>query len=286
MQTEDIIKAYLPETLYDTNHLIESMNYSVLVGGKRIRPTLMQETYKLFGGEEKVIEPFMAAIEFIHTYSLVHDDLPAMDGDKLRRGKETTWVKYGEAGGVLAGDALLTYAFEVAAEAFELTEHADRVAQSIRILADKAGAFGMVGGQALDLAADAGEEVTEQTLMQTYRWKTGALLEACMMIGATLAGAEPRQVAICDMIATDLGVAFQIKDDILDVTSTEEELGKPIGSDEKNHKTTAVTLWGLDGAKEKLSAIMQEVRDNLSQLPGDKESYFDPFLEYMESRNK
>lgn len=161
MQTEDIIKAYLPETLYDTNHLIESMNYSVLVGGKRIRPTLMQETYKLFGGEEKVIEPFMAAIEFIHTYSLVHDDLPAMDGDKLRRGKETTWVKYGEAGGVLAGDALLTYAFEVAAEAFELTEHADRVSQSIRILADKAGAFGMVGGQALDLAADAGEEVTE-----------------------------------------------------------------------------------------------------------------------------
>ena len=122
--------------------------------------------------------------------------------------------------------------------------------------------------------------------MQTYRCKTGALLEACMMIGATLAGAEPRQVAICDMIATDLGVAFQIKDDILDVTSTEEELGKPIGSDEKNHKTTAVTLWGLDGAKEKLSAIMQEVRDNLSQLPGDKESYFAPFLEYMESRNK
>jgi len=283
---EEIINEYLPEGFCDTAALQESMSYSVLVGGKRIRPTLMRETFKLFGGEGEVIEPFMAALEFIHTYSLVHDDLPAMDGDRLRRGKETTWVKYGEAGGVLAGDALLTMAFEICCYAFDMTENKQAVAQSIRILADRAGCYGMCGGQALDLEAEKKPELTEAELFRIYKLKTGALLEAAMMIGATLAGAKPGMVALCSKIATDIGIAFQIQDDILDVSANEAELGKPIGSDEANGKTTYVTLHNLEAAHAKVHELIEGVRKDMEQLPGDKSAYFDEFLSSMESRTK
>ncbi len=233
-----IIEAYLPKEQGRTSEVIQAMNYSVNAGGKRLRPLLMSETYKLFGGNGTVIEPFMAAIEMIHTYSLVHDDLPAMDNDEYRRGKKTTWAQYGEAVAVLAGDALLNYAFETALTAFSC-EGADavRVARALSILAKKAGIYGMIGGQDADIAAERAEEALELSqLLYIHEHKTAALIQASMMIGAVLAGACDEAVDIIEQAAYEIGIAFQIQDDILDVTSTFEELGKPIGSDEKNNK--------------------------------------------------
>ena len=253
-QIEGIIGQYLPEEKGFQKTIFESMNYSVQVGGKRLRPMIMQETYKMFGGEGREIEPFMAAIEMIHSSSLVHDDLPAMDNDEYRRGQLTTWKKYGEDMAILAGDALMIFAFEVASQAFAMSAHPERVGRAIQILANKTGIYGMIGGQTVDV------ELTDKPMDADhldfiYRLKTGALLEASMMIGAVLAGASEEEVAAAEQIADDVGVAFQIQDDILDLTSTAEVLGKPIGSDEKNNKTTYVTLFGMDAAKEQVAAL-------------------------------
>lgn len=208
----------------------------------------------MFGGRSKVIEPFMAAIEMIHTYSLVHDDLPAMDNDEYRRGKKTTHAQYGEAMGILAGDGLLNYAFETAAEAFAIEPGNIQVGKALSVLAGKAGIHGMLGGQCVDVESE-GKAVTEETLRFIYQLKTGALLEASMMIGAILAGATGSEQKKVEQAAGELGLAFQIQDDILDVTSTTEDLGKPVGSDEKNHKTTWVTLFGVDKAKQDVEEL-------------------------------
>ena len=263
-----IIEAYLPKEQGRTSEVIQAMNYSVNAGGKRLRPLLMSETYKLFGGNGTVIEPFMAAIEMIHTYSLVHDDLPAMDNDEYRRGKKTTWAQYGEAVAVLAGDALLNYAFETALTAFSC-EGADaaRVARALSILAKKAGIYGMIGGQDADIAAERAEEALELSqLLYIHEHKTAALIQASMMIGAVLAGACDEAVDIIEQAAYEIGIAFQIQDDILDVTSTFEELGKPIGSDEKNNKTTYVTLRGLDGASREQKELSAHAISRLEAL--------------------
>lgn len=228
----------------------------------------MSETYKLFGGNGTVIEPFMAAIEMIHTYSLVHDDLPAMDNDEYRRGKKTTWAQYGEAVAVLAGDALLNYAFETALTAFSC-EGADavRVARALSILAKKAGIYGMIGGQDADIAAERAEEALELSqLLYIHEHKTAALIQASMMIGAVLAGACDEAVDIIEQAAYEIGIAFQIQDDILDVTSTFEELGKPIGSDEKNNKTTYVTLKGIDEASREQKELSAHAISRLEAL--------------------
>ena len=227
------------------------MNYSVTAGGKRLRPLLMHETYRMFGGTGRVIQPLMAAIEMVHTYSLVHDDLPAMDNDQYRRGKLTTHAKYGHAMGVLAGDGLLNYAFETAMTAFDCGEDAERVAKALKILGRKAGIYGMIGGQVVDVQST-GKAVDQETLDFIYELKTGALLEASMMVGAVLAGATEEEVAVIEQIASDVGLAFQIRDDILDETSTLETLGKPIHSDERNEKTTYVTLKGLEQATKEI----------------------------------
>lgn len=282
MTVEEILRKYLPEEEGFQKDLITAMNYSMLAGGKRIRPTMMRETYRLFGGEREEIEPFMAAMEMIHTYSLVHDDLPAMDNDTLRRGRTTTWKAFGEAAGILAGDALLTYAFETAAKAFALSDHPERVGESIRLLAHKAGIYGMAGGQAVDVAMT-GQPIPQDTLDFIYRLKTGALLEASLMIGAVMGGADEEQIAVTEQIGTDLGLAFQIRDDILDVISTEEELGKPIGSDARNVKTTYVTLRGLAEAEAEASRLTKRASENLQKLPGDKE-YFLSFIRKLETR--
>ena len=247
---EQILSAYLPNERELSSDVAKAMNYSVNVGGKRLRPMLMSETYKLFGGKEAVIEPFMAAIEMIHTYSLVHDDLPAMDNDEYRRGKKTTWAVYGEAVAILAGDGLLNYAFETALKAFACEgADAQRIARALSILANKAGIYGMIGGQDADIAAEhAKEALTLLQLRSIHERKTAALIQASMMIGAVLAGAEDAAIDTIEKAAYEIGIAFQIQDDILDVTSTFEELGKPIGSDEKNNKTTYVTLKGIDEA--------------------------------------
>ena len=246
---EVLLKKYLPKEEGWQKNVIEAMNYSVTAGGKRLRPMLMQETYKLFGGEGTEIEPFMAAMEMIHTYSLVHDDLPAMDNDEYRRGRKTTHVVYGEAMAILAGDGLLNFAFETALKVFETDADKTRAARALAVLAKKAGIYGMIGGQTADIEAEnLGSKVTQEHLLFIHEHKTAALIQASMMIGAILAGASDSQIEVVEKAAYDIGVAFQIQDDILDVTSTLETLGKPVGSDEKNHKTTYVTLKGIETA--------------------------------------
>ena len=279
---EEIVLSYLPAKGGFQHTVTEAMNYSVQAGGKRIRPTIMRETYRLFGGGGEEIEPFMAAIEMIHSYSLVHDDLPAMDNDELRRGKPTTWKVYGEAMAILAGDGLLTYAFETAAKAFPLSRQPEKVGRCIGILAGKAGLYGMLGGQSVDVEMT-GQPLSREQLDFIYELKTGALLEASMMIGAVLGGADEEQLKLVRSVAADIGLAFQIRDDMLDVISTEEELGKPIGSDAENNKTTYVTFEGIEGADAAVKRLSARALDTLKKLPGDK-SFFTEFVHKMETR--
>lgn len=268
--TEGVVKSFLPEESGNQKEIMEAMNYSVMAGGKRLRPMLMNETYRMFGGTGRVIQPLMAAIEMVHTYSLVHDDLPAMDNDQYRRGKLTTHAKYGHAMGVLAGDGLLNYAFETAMTAFDCGEDAERVAKALKILGRKAGIYGMIGGQVVDVQST-GKAVDQETLDFIYELKTGALLEASMMVGAVLAGATEEEVVAIEQIASDVGLAFQIRDDILDETSTLEKLGKPIHSDERNEKTTYVTLKGLEQATKDVEEISARALKRLEELPHENE---------------
>ncbi|MGI6071012.1 MAG: polyprenyl synthetase family protein [Blautia sp.] len=249
-----LLRSYLPKEEGFARALAEAMNYSMNAGGKRLRPLLMWECYRMFGGEGIVIQPFMAAIEMIHTHSLIHDDLPAIDNDRYRRGRETTWAVYGESMGILSGDALLNYAYEAALHAFDLEGDKARIALALQVLSAKTGIYGMLGGQSVDVAND-GKPLSEELLSYIYRNKTSALLEASMMVGAILAGASDRKVRSMEQAAGYLGLAFQIRDDILDVTSSEEVLGKPVHSDEKNHKVTYVTLKGLEQAREDVSGL-------------------------------
>ena len=268
------MRRYLPKEEGFQKTVLEAVNYSVTAGGKRLRPILMRETYRMFGGSGPVIEPYMAAIEMIHTYSLVHDDLPAMDNDEYRRGRKTTHAVYGEAMGILAGDALLNLAFETAAQAFEL-DLSERTAKAMRILAEKAGIYGMIGGQVVDVESE-GYAISREKLDFIYRLKTSALIESSMMIGAVLAGATEDEVERIERTARDVGLAFQIQDDILDVTSTLEVLGKPIHSDEKNEKTTYVTLEGLDKARQDVEEISKRALATLASLERKN-----PFLEEL-----
>lgn len=264
--TEEVIREFLPKEEGYQKEIMEAMNYSVLAGGKRLRPLMMYETYRMFGGEGEVIRPFMAAMEMIHTYSLVHDDLPAMDNDEYRRGKLTTHAKYGHAMGILAGDALLNFAFETAASAFDYGGDPGRVAKALQILAKKAGIYGMIGGQVVDVQSS-GHAISKERLDFIYELKTSALLEAAMMTGAVLAGAAEEEVRTIEQVASDVGVAFQVRDDILDVTGTLESIGKPVHSDDKNEKTTYVTLKGLEQASADVEELSDRALRNLASLP-------------------
>lgn len=266
-QIEQILRRYLPQASGYQKLIMEAMSYSMLSGGKRLRPMLMLETYHMFGAHHTVIEPFLAAIEMIHTYSLVHDDLPAMDDDAYRRGRRTTHVVYGEAMGILAGDALLNYAFETATQAFSMGEDPARVAKAMQILAQKAGIYGMLGGQVVDVQNEGHKQIDAVTLDFIYRLKTGALIASAMMIGAVLAGANEQEVSVLEQAAVRVGIAFQIQDDILDITGTAEQLGKPIGSDEKNEKSTYVTLYGMQAAQEQVEKLTNEAVDFMESLP-------------------
>jgi geranylgeranyl diphosphate synthase, type II len=283
-EIEAVIINYLPKEEGFQQTVIEAMNYSILAGGKRLRPMLMEETYKLFGGKDEVIKPFMVAIEMIHTYSLVHDDLPAMDNDEYRRGRKTTHAQYGEAMGILAGDGLLNLSFETASQAFDLSNQYERIGRALRILSQKAGVFGMIGGQSVDIEND-GKAIEKDTLDFIYRLKTGALIEGSMMVGAILAGADNKQVEIIEQIAANIGLAFQIQDDILDVTSTIEILGKPINSDERNNKVTYVTLEGLDKAKEDVKDISNKALKLLDGLKL-KNDFLNNLIEMLITREK
>ncbi|MBO6146352.1 MAG: polyprenyl synthetase family protein [Lachnospiraceae bacterium] len=270
LRADDVIFKYLPEEDGYPATVISAMNYSVKTGGKRIRPIFMQETYKMFGGKGEVVEPFMAAIEMIHTYSLVHDDLEAMDNDEFRRGRKTTHVIYGEGMAILAGDGLLNLAFETALKAFDV-KGADNagVIKALKLLAEKSGLYGMLGGQACDVDAEQKKRAIDMDeLMYIHKNKTGALIEAAMLIGAILAGADDKELEKVDQIALLVGTAFQIEDDILDVEGDASVTGKPVGSDERNNKVTYVTLCGIEEARSDARAMSEraiEVFDSLGR---------------------
>ena len=267
-----LIYNFLPEEKDKYKKISEAVNYSVKAGGKRLRPMLILESYRLCGGdkskEESLVAPFMAGMEFIHTYSLVHDDLPAMDNDMLRRGLPTTHAKYGEDFGILAGDALLNLAYEVMSDATVNTGSAD-AARAMSVISKKAGIFGMVGGQCLDVDLT-GEKLSEEELDFIFRLKTGALIEAAFMAGAILAGADDEKVKALGEAGLFTGMAFQIRDDILDETGNQEEIGKPVHSDADNNKTTYVTLYGLEKAEKDVSDFSIKAEDIIKNA-GDNE---------------
>lgn len=282
---EEILQEYLPKQRGYQSIIMEAMSYSLLAGGKRLRPMLMMETFRLYNGSSKALRPFMAAIEMIHTYSLVHDDLPAMDNDDYRRGRKTTHVVYGEDMGILAGDALLNYAFETAFKAF-VTDPEDSLltGRALTVLGEKAGIYGMIGGQVIDVK-ETGRSVSKDMLDAIYKLKTSALIEASMMIGAILGGVSEEEVKKVEKIAEYVGKAFQIQDDILDVESTKEVLGKPIHSDEKNDKTTYVTLLGLEEAKKEVERLSDEAIRLLHQLSGENQ-YLERLLLWLVHRDR
>lgn len=286
---EEVLRAFLPKEEGYQKTVIEAMNYAALAGGKRLRPMLMEETWKMFGGMGELVEPFMAAVEMIHNYSLVHDDLPAMDNDEYRRGRKTTHVVYGEGMAVLAGDGLLNYAFETACLAFGKAKDSGeyrKVACALTVLGKKAGIYGMIGGQCADIEAEEKQEtVTEELLLFIHEHKTAALIQAAMMIGAILAGADKEQTDAIEKCAYNIGIAFQIQDDILDVTGTQEVLGKPIGSDEKNNKITYVTLHGLQQSKEMVASLSNEAIQILTSFP-KRNLFLEKLVEQLIYREK
>lgn len=275
-EIEKVLESYLPAEEGFARTMAQAMNYSVLAGGKRLRPMLILETLRMFGGEEKLAYPFMAAMEMIHTHSLVHDDLPALDNDDYRRGRLTTHKVYGEAMGVLSGVALLNYAYEVMFTAFDLKEAQGNqacVIQALKVMSHKTGLYGMLGGQSVDVEND-GKPMSREMIDYIYENKTSALIEASMMTGAILGGASEGEVSVIEKAAGNIGLAFQIQDDILDVTSTAEELGKPIHSDEKNHKTTYVTLMGTEKASQQVKKLSDEAVELLEGLNKKNEFLF------------
>lgn len=287
-RAEAVLKKYMPKENGYQKRVLEAMNYSVLAGGKRLRPILMEESFLLFGGQGELVEPFMAALEMIHNYSLVHDDLPAMDNDEYRRGRETTWKVYGDGMAVLAGDGLLNLAFETAASAFDLVKTDKefvRAACAMRILGRKSGIYGMIGGQAADIMAESGAEVTEDMLLFIHENKTAALIQAALMIGAVLAGADAADVEKMEQAAYNIGIAFQIQDDILDITGTTEVLGKPVGSDARNQKLTYVALHGLEKSGEEVQRLSAEALEILDSFE-DKNEFLKELVKSLITREK
>lgn len=285
-----LIEPYLPKTSGFQGTVNKAMNEAVLNGGKRIRPALMYETCRSFAeacGEERDqwindIAPFMAAMEMIHTFSLVHDDLPCMDNDTLRRGKPTTWYTYGEAMGTLAGDGLMLEAMYLVGKCAADAENVRRAARAIEILGEKSGLRGMLGGQSVDVE-ETGKPLDDKKLDFIYALKTAALIEASLMIGAVIGGASNHETEIAEQIGTHLGIAFQIRDDILDETSTEEELGKPIHSDQKNEKTTYVTLHGIEEAEREVMRRSELAKELLAELPGQHET-LEQLIDFLTER--
>lgn len=266
---EEVLITYLPKADGPQEKLLEAMRYSVNAGGKRLRPMLMLSSFELFGGKDRSVEPFLAAMEMIHTYSLVHDDLPAMDNDDFRRGKPTTHKAFGEAAAILCGDALLNLSMETACLSFSLAPENPNIPKALSVLYQRSGIFGMIGGQAVDVEADSGRPIDRETLDFIYRLKTGALIEGACTVGAVLAGAPEKDLAVLQKAAKAAGMAFQIRDDILDVEGTFETLGKPVGSDARNQKATFVTLEGLDAARQKVEELTKEAALAFDSIQGD-----------------
>lgn len=290
---EDILNEMLPGKEGFQKIIMDAMEYSVRAGGKRIRPILIKNFYDIFGGSKEYVKYFMAAMEMLHTYSLVHDDLPAMDNDMYRRGRKTTHIVYGEDIGILAGDALLNYAYETCGKAFEFASDLDdykRISKAMNIFMTKAGIYGMIGGQVVDVISE-GKKISKEELDFIFKLKTGALLEGAMMIGAALAGADDESLKIVEEIGRNVGIAFQIQDDILDVEGDEALIGKPVLSDVRNEKTTYITLYGIVKAKEDVYEYSQKALKSLETLSvnNENEDYIDfakELINMLIKRNK
>ena len=276
---EAILESFLAEEKGFDRIGREAMNYSLMAPGKRIRPILVEEAFFLCCREEEkeellpILHSFMAAIEMIHSFSLCHDDLPAMDNDRVRRGQDSTWAHFSEAQGILAGDALSLYAFQAVLETFQkekrknpmLSRYEGRVLSALLVLARESGIDGMVGGQVVDLEKE-GQPLSEEELFFIMEKKTAALLRASLLMGAILGGAEEKVQEEIALFGENLGLAFQIRDDILDEISTTEELGKPVHSDKEEGKTTAYSLFGREKAEEKVEEYTEKAISALENL--------------------
>ena len=281
-----VVLDFVPKATAFDGEIIEAMEYSLASGGKRLRPILIESFYRLFSGDENLCRPFMAAMEMLHTYSLVHDDLPALDNDDLRRGKPTTHIKYGEAVGVLAGDGLLHMAYETCIQAFDCTKNYSNVLKALRIFGNKTGLNGMFGGQSADVV-NTGKDVSDELLYYIYKNKTGALIEGSMMIGAALAGASDDELAKVEKIGFNVGMAFQIRDDILDVYGDEKIFGKPVLSDDRNNKKTYLSINGLDKSRKDVEDFTSNAINMLDEIGNNNEerAFIKDLFMYLTSRN-
>ncbi|PBF91431.1 polyprenyl synthetase family protein [Clostridioides difficile] len=265
---EKVLKEYMPKEEGYQKTVIEAMNYSLSAGGKRLRPILTLEACKIVGGNEDEAIPFAIAIEMIHTYSLIHDDLPALDNDDLRRGRPTNHKVYGEAMGILAGDALLNYAFEVMLAGSINKENPEKYLKSINEIAKGAGIYGMIGGQVVDVESE-NKQIEKEKLDYIHMNKTAAMMVGCMRAGATIGGANSEQMEEITKYAKNIGLSFQIVDDILDIVGDEAKLGKKVGSDIENHKSTYPSLLGLDKSKEIAHNLIDEAKKSIEKLSDD-----------------
>lgn len=277
---EDRLIKLLPECANGQDEVVKAMKYSLSNGGKRLRPVLCIEFARACGADRFDALDFACAVEYIHTYSLIHDDLPCMDDDDMRRGKPSCHKEFGEATALLAGDALLTHAFQILAGA-ELDDK--KIALACGLLAQNAGVQGMVGGQVIDLKYES-ETPDLQQLLSVHRLKTGALISAACLLGCIAAGADDEKIAAASAFAYDLGVAFQIKDDILDVVGSTEALGKPVGSDAENNKTTYVTVRGMENAQKDVEMLTSAAVSRLSAF--ENTDFLKTLALYLVNRNK
>ena len=278
---EGLLRELRKDEAFDAR-LAESMKYSLMAGGKRLRPILLMAAADAAGGRGDDFLTSACALEMIHTYSLIHDDLPAMDNDDYRRGRLTNHKVYGAGIATLAGDALLTLAFEVLLRQKGVSP--ETLVRVVREVSTAAGPDGMVGGQALDLASE-GKQIDKETLRRMHMAKTGALFRAAVRSGAILAGADDAKLTALTEYADAFGLAFQITDDILDVTGDEAAIGKPVGSDERNHKSTYVTLTSLDEAKSLAREAVDRAHKALAPL-GEKAAFLDELAEYLITRDR
>ena len=275
----DAIIANLPSTDEAQRDVVRAMRYSLANGGKRLRPILVLEFCRMCGGDYRDAIPLACAIEYVHTYSLIHDDLPCMDDDDMRRGNPSCHIVFGQATALLAGDALLTHAFELIANS-DLSD--DKIAKAVSLLAQNAGVGGMIGGQALDLRYE-NIDPSLTDILTIHKLKTGALISAACILGCIAAGANEKQIDAASRYAYYLGIAFQIKDDLLDIEGDEEELGKPVGSDAKNDKTTYVTLVGEKKAEKDVRKLTQSALKQLEIFPN--KDFIILLSDYLISRN-
>ncbi|KGJ50290.1 MULTISPECIES: polyprenyl synthetase family protein [Paraclostridium] len=279
---EDLLNEYMPKVEGYQNNIFDSMNYSLKAGGKRLRPILTLEACKLVGGNEKDAYPFAVAIEMIHTYSLIHDDLPALDNDDLRRGRKTNHKVYGEAMAILAGDGLLNYAYEIMLRESLSKGEPEKYLKAINEIAKASGIYGMIGGQVVDIESE-GKSIDMEKLDFIHMNKTAAIIIGCMRAGAIIGGASEEELENVTKYAKNIGLSFQIVDDILDIVGDEAKLGKKVGSDIDNEKSTYPSLIGLEKSKETANKLIAEAKMSIDYINKDSE-FLNNLADYIVDR--